>query len=190
MKSLLFIFLTLSSIQIAHAFRNSILTTSKNRHKICNPNFSLLSGIEKSIDFGRSYSICAGFTCLNGYLIDGSTCIHIPVITFNVVCQDTYPISINYFHGCSDSSKYGLSNTYSLVGGLFDGLRNSTPFNYKYNCPISVLNLPKTTSKTYPDTGWGSATITNSYPIYLTADSSDVINAGSLVETHGCSYIP
>ena len=68
-----------------HAIGTSTLKASK-RTLSCLPANASVAGLQTSLDFGKAYGICVGYTCNSDWTASGNSCVaNAP--PFNVVCS-------------------------------------------------------------------------------------------------------
>lgn len=68
----------------------------------CSPTYSATPGTQTSLDYGRTFGSCSGFTCQSGYSISGSICI------VNIIYQACGPVNSNY-NGTQSSTDGGAT---------------------------------------------------------------------------------
>lgn len=147
---LLFIFLFLTTINTANAFRSRYFT---NPYKTipCTPTNYLSAGYQKSSDYGKTYNACSNFTCKPGFSISGNSCAQ--VLAMNTACSNRN----NGYYYCfyyTETTTYSIGSNlpnYYYDPGLGDGCSGFTPgvvITNKYNCNSSIASalLPFTGS--------------------------------------------
>lgn len=144
----------------------------RSKTKVCAPTFSSTTGTQKTLDFGKTWSLCNGFSCQNGYSQSGDSCII--SVTPNTTCWYTstnFSTETPYCGSYTTTiSSISIFSTISIWG--YSEWTTSFPYKVHYHCPNKTNNSTWNYNEILTQIGSEQLVYPSNYPLYADIQAS------------------